>query len=106
MTAEKEIKAITDELFKGLGDKITYLICTYQTAVGKQTQTNFLEENSFLVRIKFKQKEQLKAFCKENDINLNTYKVVISGHGTSTRITNILKKHKYIKSANELKKVA
>ena len=48
----------------------------------------------------------VKRFCKENDINLNTYKVVISGHGTSARIANILKKHKYIKSANELKKVA
>ena len=45
-------------------------------------------------------------FCKKQDINYNTFRQVIYGYGTSTRIVNILKKHKYIKSADELKKVA
>ncbi len=48
----------------------------------------------------------LKRFCEKNNININTYKVVVTGHGTSAKIVNILKKHKYIKSADELKKVA
>lgn len=48
----------------------------------------------------------VKRFCEKNNINLNTYKVVIAGNGTSTRITNILKEHKYIKSADDLKKAA
>ncbi len=43
-------------------------------------------------------------FCKLHDINVNTYKVVALGNGTSTRISNILIKHKYIKSAKELRK--
>lgn len=48
----------------------------------------------------------LKRFCEKNNININTYKVVVTGNGTSTRIVNILKKHKYIKNADELRKVA
>lgn len=43
-------------------------------------------------------------FCKKQDINYNTFRQVIYGYGTSTRIVNILKKHKYIKSADELKR--
>lgn len=45
-------------------------------------------------------------FCRKNNINYNTFKQVIYGYGTSTKIVNLLKKHKYIKSANDLKKVA
>ena len=45
-------------------------------------------------------------FCSKNDINYNTFKQVIYGYGTSTKIVNLLKKHKYIKSANELVKKA
>ena len=43
-------------------------------------------------------------FCKKQDINYNTFRQVIYGYGTSTRIVNILKKHKYIKSADELQR--
>ncbi len=46
----------------------------------------------------------VKRFCKENDINYNTWKVVRSGNGKSSRIINILKKHKYIKSEKDLEK--
>ena len=45
-------------------------------------------------------------FCKKHEINVHTFRQVIYGYGTSSRIVNILKKHKYIKSADELKKVA
>ena len=45
-------------------------------------------------------------FCKKQDINYNTFRQVIYGYGTSSKIVNLLKKHKYIKSADELKKVA
>ncbi len=48
----------------------------------------------------------VKRFCDKNNINYNTYRQVVHGFGTSTRITNILKKHKYIKSADELKKAS
>lgn len=48
----------------------------------------------------------VKRFCAKNAINLNTYKVVVAGNGTSTRITNILIDHQYIKSADDLKKAA
>ncbi len=34
----KGVKAITDELLKGLSDKIAYLVCTYKTAVIEQAQ--------------------------------------------------------------------
>jgi len=43
-------------------------------------------------------------FCKKNGINYNTFRQIIYGYGTSSKIVNILKKHKYIKSADELKK--
>ena len=43
-------------------------------------------------------------FCKKQDINYNTFRQVIYGYGTSARIVNILKKHKYIKSADELQR--
>lgn len=45
-------------------------------------------------------------FCRKNDINYNTFKQVIYGYGTSSKIVNLLKKHKYIKNADELRKVA
>lgn len=45
-------------------------------------------------------------FCKKHDINVHTFRQVIYGYGTSKKITDLLKKHKYIKNANELKKVA
>lgn len=86
----KEIKAITDELLKGLSDKIAYLVCTYKTAVIeqaqlaesttssllrgvekedlKQTQPEKSAEKRFLAKIEFNQNELLKDFCKENKI--------------------------------------
>ena len=48
----------------------------------------------------------IKRFCRLVGINLNTYKVVVSGHGTSGTIANILIDLKYIKNADELKKVS
>jgi len=48
----------------------------------------------------------LKHFCKKNNINYHTFRHVLHGYGTSSKIVNLLKKHKYIKSADELKKVA
>lgn len=45
-------------------------------------------------------------FCRKNEINVHTFRQVIYGYGTSAKIVNLLKKHKYIKSADELKKVA
>ncbi|WP_294962343.1 hypothetical protein [Sulfurimonas sp.] len=48
----------------------------------------------------------VKRFCEKNNINLNTYKVVISGNGTSSKIANILINHRYITSADDLKKAA
>ncbi|MCT7405645.1 hypothetical protein [Aliarcobacter cryaerophilus] len=45
-------------------------------------------------------------FCKKHEINVHTFRQVIYGYGTSSKIVNLLKKHKYIKSADELKKVA
>lgn len=45
-------------------------------------------------------------FCRKNGINYNTFKQVIYGYGTSSKIVNLLKKHKYIKNADELRKVA
>lgn len=45
-------------------------------------------------------------FCKKHDINIHTFRQVIYGYGTSTKIVNLLIKHKYIKDANELKKAA
>ena len=45
-------------------------------------------------------------FCRKNDINYNTFKQVIYGYGTSKKITDLLKKYKYIKNANELKKAS
>ncbi len=44
-------------------------------------------------------------FCRKNNINYNTFKQVIYGYGKSSKIANLLKKHKYIKNENELKKV-
>lgn len=43
-------------------------------------------------------------FCKKNDINYNTFKVVLYGHATSNPIIEKLKKHGYIKDASELQK--
>lgn len=63
-------------------------------------------ENSLSLTQKINDWGTLKRFCEKNNININTYKVVVTGNGTSARIVNILKKRKYIKSANELKKVA
>ena len=44
----------------------------------------------------------VKRFCEKNDINYNTYKQVVYGSGKSSRIVSILKKHKYIKTADDL----
>jgi len=46
----------------------------------------------------------LTFFCKKHQINISTFKIVIYGHGKSKRIVDILKTHKYIKNAEELKK--
>jgi len=46
----------------------------------------------------------VKRFCKLHDINYNTYNVITSGFSTSKRVTDILIKEGYIKSADELKK--
>ena len=45
-------------------------------------------------------------FCKKRDRNVHTVRQVIYGYGTSSKIVNLLKKHKYIKNADELRKVA
>jgi len=39
----------------------------------------------------------VKRFLRLHGINENTYKVVISGHGTSRRIVDLLKKHGYLR---------
>jgi len=41
-------------------------------------------------------------FCTKHDIKYNTYKGVVNGNHKSSTIVNILKKHKYIKSADDL----
>lgn len=41
-------------------------------------------------------------FCKKHDINIQTFKQVLYGYGKSKRIVTLLKKHKYIKNADEL----
>ena len=46
----------------------------------------------------------VKRFCANNNINYNTYQVVVSGHATSKRITDILISYKYIKHTNDLTK--
>ena len=38
----------------------------------------------------------VKRFCRENNINYNTFKVFNSGNGLSKRIENILKKYGYL----------
>ena len=43
-------------------------------------------------------------FCRKNNININTFKVVMHGNGTSSRIAKILIDQGYIKHADELKK--
>ena len=47
----------------------------------------------------------LERFCKVHEINKNTFKNVIYGYATSLKIINLLKKHNYIKNADELKRV-
>jgi|GEM_PF-1762275 len=42
-------------------------------------------------------------FCKKHGINLHTFKRVLYGYGTSTRIANLLIKLGYIKCKDELK---
>nr|BDI55138.1 MAG: hypothetical protein [uncultured archaeon]BDI55243.1 MAG: hypothetical protein [uncultured archaeon] len=69
----KEIKAIFDELLKGLSDKIAYLVCALEEATREQTQPEKVEEKSFLARIKYEQKEQLKDFCRENNIGCDWF---------------------------------
>lgn len=44
----------------------------------------------------------LTHFCKKHSLNLQTFKQVLYGYSKSKRIVEILKKHKYIKSADEL----
>ena len=44
----------------------------------------------------------VKRFCEKNEINHNTYQVIVSGHATSKKITDILISHKYIKHADDL----
>jgi len=44
----------------------------------------------------------LKHFCKKNSINYHTFRHVLHGRGTSTKISNILIANNYIKNANEL----
>lgn len=46
----------------------------------------------------------IKYFCKKHKINYNTFKQVIYGYQTSTQIVNLLKKYKYIKSADDIKR--
>lgn len=46
----------------------------------------------------------LKFFCLKNGINYNTFKRVFYGQSSSKPIVNILKKHKYIKSADDIKR--
>lgn len=48
----------------------------------------------------------LTFFCKKHDLNVQTFKQVLYGYGTSAKIIKILQKHKYIKSADELKRIA
>jgi len=48
----------------------------------------------------------VKRFCAKNNINYNTYKQVVYLGATSAPIAKILIKHKYIKSADELKKAS
>jgi len=43
-------------------------------------------------------------FCKKHEINLHTFKRVLYGYGTSTRIANLLIKLGYIKCKDELRK--
>ncbi len=45
-------------------------------------------------------------FCKKHNLNIHTFRQVIYGYGTSKKITDLLKKYKYIKNANELKKAS
>ena len=44
-------------------------------------------------------------FCKKNGLNYHTFRQVVYGYKKSARIVEILKQHKYIKSADELRKV-
>ncbi|RRD53588.1 hypothetical protein [Campylobacter rectus] len=44
----------------------------------------------------------LVLFCKKHNLNLQTFKQVLYGYGKSQRVVEILLKHKYIKSADEL----
>lgn len=39
----------------------------------------------------------VKRFLRLHDINPNTYKVVVSGHGSSKRIVDVLKANGYLK---------
>ena len=39
----------------------------------------------------------VKRFCKKNEINFNTYRVVKSGNGSSKKIEKILKIKGYLK---------
>ncbi|PSM52764.1 hypothetical protein CBLAS_0890 [Campylobacter blaseri] len=46
----------------------------------------------------------LKFFLEKNNINRNTYNVVVRGYGSSKRIIDVLIKHNYIESEEELKR--
>ncbi len=48
----------------------------------------------------------LTHFCKKHDINIHTFKQVIYGFGTSSRIESILVENGYIKNINDLKKAS
>lgn len=44
-------------------------------------------------------------FCKKHGLNFKTFRHVLYGYGSSKPIIELLKKHNYIKSADELKRV-
>ena len=46
----------------------------------------------------------IKRFCRENNINHNTYRVVKAGNGTSSRIISILESYGYIKNGKKSRK--
>jgi len=67
----------------------------------KKTNNN-LENLTISQRIK-NDYGTLVFFCKKHEINLHTFKRVLYGYGTSTRIANLLIKLGYIKCKDELK---
>jgi len=43
-------------------------------------------------------------FCKRHKLNIHTFRQVLYGYGTSSKISNILIQKGYIKSKEELKR--